>query len=66
MTIDNYLIANPHLAKLVLIGVNLGNEELRHISGTLSSSVTLKSLDLSCNCLKDSGARQLAEVLLSN
>jgi uncharacterized protein with beta-barrel porin domain len=66
MAMDNFLIANPNLKKLVLINVNMTNECLKQISGTISSSTTLVSLNLSQNSLKDSGALQLADVLLSN
>jgi len=66
MAIDNFLISNPNLKKLVLINVNMTNESLKLFSGTISCSTTLKSLNLSQNNLKDSGAIQLSEILLSN
>ena len=56
MAIDNFLISNPNLRKLVLINVNMTNESLKLLSGTLSCSTNLTSLNLSQNILKDSGA----------
>lgn len=42
------------------------NEILKLMSGTLSCSTNIKSLNLSQNSLKDAGAQQIAEILLSN
>ena len=47
MVVDNFLIANPNLRKLALINVNLTNETFKLLSGTILTSTTLTSLNLS-------------------
>ena len=56
MAVDNFLIANPNLQKVTLINVNLTSESFRFLAGTIAMSTTLRSLDVSQNNLKDSGA----------
>ena len=56
MAIDNFMISNQCLQKLVLINVGLTNEMFEVFSDTISASVSLRSINLSQNQLKDSGA----------
>lgn len=56
MAIDNFLIANQHLTKLSLINVAMNNECLKIFLPSVRDSLTLRSLNISQNPLKDSGA----------
>mmetsp|Transcript_26926 Transcript_26926/g.36002 ORF Transcript_26926/g.36002 Transcript_26926/m.36002 type:complete len:172 (-) Transcript_26926:399-914(-) len=46
MAVDNYLIQNPRLRTLKLVGVKLNNDLLKLIAGTVEVSQNLHSLDL--------------------
>lgn len=46
MAVDNYLIQNPRLRTLKLMGVKLNNDMLKVIAGTIEVSQNLRSLNL--------------------
>lgn len=64
--IDNYLISNPHLQKLVLSNVKLGYDHFMLLAGTIRNSKRLRSLNLSSNLLRSQGCTEVANVLVSN
>lgn len=47
MAVDNYLIQNPRLRSLKLVGVKMNNDMLKLIAGTIEVSQNLRSLNLS-------------------
>lgn len=66
MAVDNYLISNPRLRTLKLIGVKMGNDLLKLIAGTVEVSSNLRKLDLAQNTLKNGGCREIAKILKRN
>lgn len=56
MAIDNFIVSNQCLQKLVLICMNITPEIFKLMSESISKSKSLKSLNLSHNSLKDAGA----------
>lgn len=47
MAIDNYLITNPNLMSLKLMGVKMKYDDFMELSTSIETSKHLKSLDLS-------------------
>jgi hypothetical protein len=66
MTIDNYLITNPHIKKISLVAVKMNVDSLREISGTLSDCRYLKKVDFSNNYLRESGCREVSQIIYSS
>ena len=66
MAVDNYLISNPRLRTLKLIGVKMGNDLLKLIAGTIEVSSNLHKLDVSQNTLKNGGCREISKILKRN
>jgi len=62
MTLDNYLISNPRLRKLALVGVGLTSDYFFYISDSLSQC-PLRKLNLNSNTLRNNGANEVARVL---
>ena len=46
MAVDNYLIQNPRLHTLKLVGVKMTSDLLKLIAGTVEGSRNLRTLDL--------------------
>ena len=66
MAVDNYLIQNPKLRTLKLIGVKMTNDLLKLIAGTIEGSLNLRTLNLAQNSLKNGGCREIAKILKRN
>lgn len=66
MAVDNYLIQNPRLRTLKLVGVKLTNDLLKLIAGTIEVSLNLRTLNLAQNSLKNGGCREIGKILKRN
>lgn len=64
MSIDNYLLLNPHLQVLALSNVDMRIEGVRSLSVTCGQHSSLRKIDFSSNNLRSEGLAEVAASII--